>query len=202
MDEKLKKKELKKAYKQAKKKTIRPWKGLTFLSAPLALILAAVFIFLTVFDNTVAAFVGGTFWELENEDASANYFTSDFETAEEMIAYGTELCQTVEAEGAVLLMNENNALPLSEGDKVSTLSSSSVDLVYGGTGSGNVDASLADDLKTALESPVCPSTPLCGTSICPVRAPVIAAAPVPVRAPFWPVMPLSLRFPWKSTLRT
>ena len=151
MDEKLKKKELKKAYKQAKKKTIRPWKGLTFLSAPLALILAAVFIFLTVFDNTVAAFVGGTFWELENEDASANYFTSDFETAEEMIAYGTELCQTVEAEGAVLLMNENNALPLSEGDKVSTLSSSSVDLVYGGTGSGNVDASLADDLKTALE---------------------------------------------------
>ena len=48
-------------------------------------------------------------------------------------------------------MPKNSALPLSQGDKVSTLSSSSVNLVYGGTGSGNVDASKADDLKAALE---------------------------------------------------
>ena len=33
----------------------------------------------------------------------------------------------------------------------STFSSSSVNLVYGGTGSGNIDASTADTLRTALE---------------------------------------------------
>ena len=41
-------------------------------------------------------------------------------------------------------MNNNNALPLAADAKVSTFSSSSVNLVYGGTGSGNIDASTAD----------------------------------------------------------
>ena len=68
-----------------------------------------------------------------------------------MVNAGMELCYEVEAEGAALLMN-NGALPLAKGSKVSTLSSSSVDLVYGGTGSGNVDASTADSLKTCLEN--------------------------------------------------
>ena len=36
--------------------------------------------------------------------------------------------------GAALLMNNNNALPLAADAKVSTFSSSSVNLVYGGTG--------------------------------------------------------------------
>ena len=44
----------------------------------------------------------------------------------------------------------NGALPLAAGSKVSTLSTSSVNIVYGGTGSGNVDASKADNLKAAL----------------------------------------------------
>ena len=43
----------------------------------------------------------------------------------------------------------NGALPLADGAKISTLSSSSVNIVYGGTGSANVDASKADNLKAA-----------------------------------------------------
>lgn len=141
----------KKAYNKARRKAIRPWKGLTFLSAVIAIVMIPVTVFLSMFDNTVAAFVGGTFWKLQNEDDSAVYFQSDFETAEEMTQYGLELCEAVEAEGAALLMNENGALPLEEGAKVSCFSGSSVNLVYGGTGSGNIDASKADNLKTALE---------------------------------------------------
>ena len=94
---------------------------------------------------------GGSFWELQNEDANAQYYTSDFNSAEEMVNYGLALTQQVEAEGAALLMNNNNALPLAADAKVSTFSSSSVNLVYGGTGSGNIDASTADTLRTALE---------------------------------------------------
>lgn len=103
------------------------------------------------FDNSLAIFVGGTFWKLKNEDQSAQYFTSDFESTEDMVDYGLQLVQQVEAEGAALLMNENNALPLAEGANVSLFSNSSVNLVYGGTGSGNIDASTADTLKTAME---------------------------------------------------
>ena len=68
-----------------------------------------------------------------------------------MVNYGLALTQQVEAEGAALLMNNNNALPLAADAKVSTFSNSSVNLVYGGTGSGNIDASTADTLRTALE---------------------------------------------------
>lgn len=153
MDEKKKEfKTRKKAYNKARRKTIRPWKGLTFLSAVVAIIMIPLTVVLSMFDNTVAAFVGGSFWKLENEDANAQYFTSDFASAEEMTEYGLEICKQVEAEGAALLLNENHALPLEAGAKVSCFSGSSVNLVYGGTGSGNIDASKADTLKSALES--------------------------------------------------
>lgn len=142
----------KKAYNKARRKAIRPWKGLNILSAVIAIIMIPATIILNMFDNTVAAFVGGTFWNLENEDKSASYFKSDFETAEEMAAYGLELCELVEAEGAALLMNENDTLPLASGSKVSCFSGSSVNIVYGGTGSGNIDASTANTLKGALEN--------------------------------------------------
>ena len=80
MDEKKKEyKARKKAYNKARRKAIRPWKGLTILSAVIAIIMIPVTVILSMFDNTVAAFVGGTFWKLENEDESAVYFESDFE---------------------------------------------------------------------------------------------------------------------------
>lgn len=141
----------KKAFRKAKHRAIRPWKGLSIVFAVVMVITIPIYTFLSTFDNTIAAFVGGTFWKLENEDKGAQYYTSDFGSVEEMIDYGLELCKQVEAEGAALLMNENNALPLGKNVSVSLFSNSSANLVYGGTGSGNVDASKADTLKSALE---------------------------------------------------
>ena len=143
-------KQEKKAYKKVKRKLVTPWKVLAIVCTIFMLIMAPLTYVLGMFDNTVAAFVGGTFWKLENEEPHAQYFKSDYATEDEMIAYGLELCRQVEAEGAALLMN-NGALPLKDGAKISTLSSSSVNIVYGGTGSANVDASKADNLKVALE---------------------------------------------------
>ena len=150
-DQKQRKKALKKAYKRTKRRFIQPWKALAFLCGFLMLLSIPLYVILNMFDNTVAAFVGGTFWKLKDEDPNAQYFTSDFTTAEEMIDYGLVLCQRVEEEGAALLTNENGTLPLARGSAVSCFSTSSVNLVYGGTGSGNIDASTADNLKTALE---------------------------------------------------
>lgn len=144
-------KQRKKAYKKALRKARRPWKALTILSTPLAVIMTAAFVIISMFDNTVALFVGGTFWELENEDANAIYYKSDFASDKERIERGYALAKQVEAEGAALLTNENKALPLAEGAKISLFSTSSVNVVYGGTGSANVDASKANDLKDACE---------------------------------------------------
>ena len=66
---------------------------------------------------------------------------------------GQELCEQVEAEGIVLLKNEDDALPLSSSEtKVSLIGQGSVDFVYGGSGSGSVDASSAPTLKSAMEA--------------------------------------------------
>ncbi len=142
----------KKAYKKAKHRAIRPWKGMSIFSGIFGVVFTVAFVFCSMFDNTLAAFQGGTFWKLENKDENAQYYTSDYDSVEDMVAYGEQLCREIEAEGASLLMNENNALPLSEGEKVSTFSNSSVNLVYGGTGSGNIDASTAETWKQALEN--------------------------------------------------
>ncbi len=141
----------KKAYKKARRRARRPWKFLTLFSGPLAIIFTIALVVVTMFDNTIALFVGGTFWELENEDKSAVYYEGDFATEKERVEKGAELVKQVEAEGASLLTNENNALPLAKGAKVSLFSTSSVNIVYGGTGSANVDTTKCDDLKTALE---------------------------------------------------
>ena len=151
MDErKMQLKAAKKAYKKAKRKALQPWKVLAIFALVVTLIMAPASMVLGMFDNAMAAFMGGDFWDVQNEDPNAIYFAEDFKSHEERLDAGAAICYQVEAEGAALLMN-NGALPLASGAKVSTLSTSSVNIVYGGTGSGNVDASKADSLKVALE---------------------------------------------------
>ena len=151
MDERKKQlKQLKKERKRAKRKNVTLWKTLGILFLVLSLIFTAASVVVKMFDNTMAALMGGKFWTVIDEDPNAIYYKMDFATDKERLEYGDQICYQVEAEGAALLMN-NGALPLKAGAKVSTLSTSSVSLVYGGTGSGNVDASKADNLKVALE---------------------------------------------------
>ena len=144
-------KERKKAHKKALNKKVFWWKTGSIITGVLAGIVIPLTVMVTMFDNTITAFMGGSFWELENPDENAQYFTSDFSSTEEMIEYGKEIVKQVEIEGATLLKNDNNCLPLSSGNKVSLFSNSSVNLVYGGTGSGNVDASSADTLRKSFE---------------------------------------------------
>ena len=54
-------------------------------------------------------------------------------------------------EGFVLLKNENSALPLEKGAKISVFGKNSVNLSYGGSGSGGFDTSNNVDLYASLE---------------------------------------------------
>lgn len=90
---------------------------------------------------------------IDNSDGTedSNYFPSDYTSSDAVTAYAKEVCEDAEAEGLVLMKN-NGALPLSEGDKVSTVLQTSVKINYGSSGSGAIDATKYVDLKTALES--------------------------------------------------
>lgn len=59
---------------------------------------------------------------------------------------------TLAEEGFVLLKNENAALPLSEGAKISVFGKNSVNLSYGGSGSGGFDTSNSKNLYDSLEA--------------------------------------------------
>ena len=87
----------------------------------------------------------------EGSGENAVYFSSDFESDAEVTAYAKEVCEEIEGEGLVLLKNEGEALPLAADSSVSLVLQSAYDFSYGSTGSGAIDASQYDDLKTALE---------------------------------------------------
>ena len=141
----------KKAYKKARRKYTQPWKTLSVIMAISALLIQLVGVIAGMADNTFAIITGEKFWTLENEDPNAVYYKGDYATTEERLAAGADVVYQTEAEAATLLMNESNALPLAAGNKISLFSTSSVNVVYGGTGSANVDSSTCDNLKQAAE---------------------------------------------------
>jgi beta-glucosidase len=126
------------------------WKVCSFVFT----ILFAVMMVLGPVANNYASIINmvlGTSSTKEIGDPGETYFTSDYASSSEQAAAAEAICESVVANGAVLLLNNNDALPLEEGAKLSLLGKTSYDFIYGGTGSGGMDTSSATTLKDALE---------------------------------------------------
>ena len=141
----------KKKWTKGRRKASRPFKGVAILCAIIMVVAGIALYAFSMFQDTIAIYMSVDTYTVENEDDSAVYYESDYETSEERVEYENALVEQIEAEGAVLLTNEDDALPISSDSKISLFSSSSVDLVYGGTGAGNVDSTDAATLKSAFE---------------------------------------------------
>ena len=83
-------------------------------------------------------------------ETSDHRYPSEFGSVAELKAAGNALVREVESEGIVLLKNEGNVLPLAAGARVSLIGLTALDPVYGGTGSGAVDASDAPNYVDVL----------------------------------------------------
>lgn len=97
------------------------------------------------------------------QSGDTEYYKSDFYKEDgktyddvKMRENSMKVSEQAAADGAVLLKNENNALPLKEGDKLSFfgVSSKAANWLYSGFGSGNVGVSITDfkDLKGTFEA--------------------------------------------------
>ena len=136
-----------------KKSKVGLWSVLTVITAILTIAAIVGNIIANQYATTINVALNASTYKIikGNSDEDTEYFKSDFTSDEERESYEAELCAQVEAEGAALLKNDNNALPLASGAKVSLFGHGSVDLMYGGTGSGSVDTSKAPNFKQALE---------------------------------------------------
>ena len=115
------------------KPKVRLWSVLTGLTAILTVAAIVGNIIANQYATTInVALNASTYKIIHGENTGdTEYFKKGFASDEEREAYEAELCATVEAEGAALLKNENNALPLASGAKVSLFGHGSVDLMYG-----------------------------------------------------------------------
>lgn len=105
--------------------------------------------------SIISLYLGHETYKLEDSGGTGDstYFDRVFSSEEERLIAEAELCELIEAEGIVLLKNDNDVLPVatsSGSTKVSVFGVGGRDFVYGGTGSGSVDTSTAPTLIDAL----------------------------------------------------
>ena len=129
------------------------WVTFTFL---FAIFLTAYFITAENVGIISAALNQATFERIDISDEiqDTDYFKTNYTNLGDLITDGVSLAERIEAEGAVLLKNDNNCLPLNtktEG-KVSVFGVASVDPAYGGEGSAAAANPLDPvDVKEGLE---------------------------------------------------
>ena len=84
------------------------------------------------------------------DEGFVRYYETAYRSVAELKAAGLAKVEEVEGEGAVLLKNDNDLLPL-KGTQVSLFGATAASPVYGGTGSGAVDSSDAPNYVDALQ---------------------------------------------------
>ena len=134
------------------KKTGKLWKILTAVMAVLLVIALIAIPVTNAFATVINVTLGASTQKIIPDPDAEIYFWTNYENEEDLVAYERQLCETVEGEGAALLVNRDNTLPLAKGSKITPFSQSSFNLMYGGTGSGQVKADDAVSLKAALEA--------------------------------------------------
>ena len=96
--------------------------------AVLLVVMLLLNVLLNSFGDTLSGYIGG--------GASVSTENGELDLDEmHLLAEGREIVTQMAAEGSVLLRNENNALPLALGSKVTILGAQSYNYVNGGTGS-------------------------------------------------------------------
>lgn len=140
--------------KEKKKLGIGKWIITSVISVVLIIAMIAANIMTIAYEGVINLALGTETTAIEadpDDTTDTNYFPSDYSSTDEVKAAGMEVAEQLTEEGAVLLKNENAALPIAGNSKVSVFGHSSVNMIVCGTGSADIDASEAPTLKEALE---------------------------------------------------
>ena len=137
-------------------KKMNLWKIPTVLTAILAVILAIAIPVTTFYETMINAALGAETQKIIAGENDQIFYWTEYESEEDLTANDMAVCRQVEAEGAVLLVNKDNALPLASDTKFSLFSQSVVDPVLVGTGSAFMSTGDTVSLYSALENSFAP----------------------------------------------
>ena len=135
---------------QKTRKKGRIWKILTPIFAVLTAGLVAAIPIAQGYADVLNNFLHAQTQKIEADPNAKIYYWTEYEDQQELVDKEYNLCRQIEGEGAALLINRDNTLPLPKGTKFTPFSQSSFNLIYGGTGSGSVNADQAVTLRGAL----------------------------------------------------
>ena len=134
-----------------KKKSGILWTVLTVITALLLVVCIVAIPVTNMFATAINVALGAATQKIIPEADATIYFWTNYENEADLVAFERQLCRDIESEGAALLINRDNTLPLAAGTKITPFSQSSFNLLYGGTGSGQVSADDAVSLKAAFD---------------------------------------------------
>ena len=77
--------------------------------------------------------------DVEYKAEDLEYYKSSYKNLKEVVYNGFQIQEQEQAEGTVLLKNDNNALPLAKGSKVSVFGVAGAHPMYGASGSGGIN---------------------------------------------------------------
>lgn len=135
-----------------KKKKGTIWIVLTAITAVFLAVCIAAIPITQGFATVISAALNAKTQKIIEDEGAEIYYWTAWDNEEELVAHEAELCRQIEGEGAALLINRDNTLPLAKDTKFTPFSQSSFNLLYGGTGSGSMAADDAVSLRGALIS--------------------------------------------------
>lgn len=101
----------------------------TVLTIVLAVLLVVSIVAIPVsgyFATAINVALGAATQKVVADPNAQIFFWSNYENEEDLVAFEKQLCRDIEGEGAALLVNRDNTLPLAQGTKFTTLDRKSV----------------------------------------------------------------------------
>lgn len=133
-----------------------PWLIPTIILLVFSILLTAAIPVTAYYETMINAALNAQTQKIIPGENSKIFYWTDYESEEDLVNNDMAVCRQVEAEGAALLLNKNNALPLAADAKMSLFSRSASDPVLTGTGSAFMATGDAVSLYAALQDSFAP----------------------------------------------
>ena len=133
-----------------------PWLIVTIVLLVFSILLTAAIPVTAYYETMINAALNAQTQKIIPGENSKIFYWTDYESEEDLVNNDMAVCRQVEAEGAALLLNKNNALPLAADAKMSLFSQSAVDPVLTGTGSAFMATGDVVSLYAALQDSFAP----------------------------------------------